>query len=402
LVSSNLRAGIVLTAAASLALSTLGVAHAEPVTTDDPAAAAAGWLATQLSDGERIVNTDFGFDDAGLTADVVFALASAGVASGSIGSATDWLATQVGGYTGTESAEDGFTGVYAGATAKLILVANTTGRDPRAFGGTDLVAQLEAREQADGRFTDDSSFGDFSNVITQSLAILALERTSGTDASDVAVALLAAQACDDGGFPQDLQPATCTASIDATGFAIQALAAAGETAAVDAAAAWLVSVQAGDGGFGNANSTGLAAVALALGGQDAAVEAARANLIGLQADCTDERAGAILFDASDGGDPVRASAQAVPGITGISLATVSAAGASADVPAFDCPGAPPVDPEPAPQPDATPDATTVADAAQDELPATGGGSGLLALLGVAMLAVATLLLTSTRRTGTAR
>jgi LPXTG-motif cell wall-anchored protein len=389
------RRGVVLAVAASLTLSTLGTAHAAPTTTEDPVEAATGWLAAQLTDGERVVNTEYDFDDAGLTADVVFALAGAGLGSEAIRDASAWLATQVGGYTGTASAEAGITGVYAGATAKLILVASTTGADPRAFGGTDLVTQLAAREQADGRFTDDSSFGDFSNTITQSLAILALHRAAGTSPSAAAVALLAEQACDDGSFPQDLSPASCTGSVDATGYAVQALAAVGHTAAVDAATGWLAATQGADGGFGNANSTGLAAVALTLGDEDAALEAARAYLIGLQADCTDERAGAILFDAADGGDPIRATSQAIPGLVGSSLASVDAAGASSEVPTFDCPEAP-VDPEP------VEDLAPVADGGQDELPATGMDSGALALLGGALLAVGLLLLSGTRRIRAAR
>jgi hypothetical protein len=81
----------------TLALLAPTAAVAEPTTTEDPIEAAAGWLADQLADGERIeVTFDFGdgpqtFPDQGLTADVVFALSAAGVAASNIEAATDRL-----------------------------------------------------------------------------------------------------------------------------------------------------------------------------------------------------------------------------------------------------------------------------------------------------------------------
>ncbi len=330
---------------ATLSLSITAPAVAGHGTTTDPARAAAGWLAGELVDGERIVNEQFGFDDAGLTADVVLALASAGVAADTITSATDWLVSAAADYTGPA-----MDGVFAGATAKLALVLHVTERDARQVGGLDLVAQLLDREQADGRFTDDSEFGDFSSTLTQALAVLALTRIDGVEPSQAAVDFLLDQSCEDGGFRFDPDAEDCTSAVDTTSFAVQALSAlGGETAAADIsdAADWLESVQTDSGGFtdaaagddpppANANSTGLAAVALAIAQRPDAVAAARESLTALQDGCDGDQPGSIRFDELDGGDRDRATSQAILGLTGIGLDAVSASGASTSVPVFDC------------------------------------------------------------------
>jgi hypothetical protein len=311
--------------------------------THDPSEAAGGWLASQLVDDERIeVTFDFGdgpqtFDDHGLTADVVIALAGAGVAAGHIESATDWLEDETGAYTGLDWGD-----VYAGAVAKLLIVAATTDRAPEDFDGQDLVTLLEDREQDSGRFTDDTD-GDFSSVITQSLAVIGLERAADTTPSDTAVDYLAAQACDEGGFPQALDADECVPQVDATGFAVQALLSVGETAAAADAVSWLLDQQEDDGGFvgdegtANANSTGLATIALLEAGEDDAAVLGQEFLLTLQAGCDDPDTASIRYDAADGGDRVRATAQALPALSGFGLASVSAEGAMDALPSFDCP-----------------------------------------------------------------
>ncbi|MBS3942234.1 MAG: S-layer homology domain-containing protein [Actinobacteria bacterium] len=330
---------------ATLAMFVPGTTAVFAQTTEDPdpseaAAAAAGWLATQFADGERLETTFDGqtYPDAGLTADAVFALAGAGVAGDRIEAATDWLETQVASYTG-----DGSTETYAGATAKLILVAETTGRDATAFGDRDLVTQLAGLEDADGRFSDASQWGDFSNALTQSLAIVALERATATGVSDAAVAFLADAACADGGIPEQFATDACTSSVDATGFAVQAFLAADDAEAADAAVTWLLDQQAADGSFGgggataNTNSTGLSAVALAAAGEVEAAAAASAWLAGAQYDCADVAPGAVPYAPTDEGDLKRATAQALPGLTGVGLFGTTGAGADADAPVLDCP-----------------------------------------------------------------
>lgn len=329
-------ASAVLAVATTALLAPATAAMAAP-TTEDPVEAAAGWLANQLVDGERVETTFDGdtYPDQGLTADVVFALSGAGLAADEIAAATDWLEEQTGSYTGTDSDE-----VYAGSVAKLLIVADVTDRGT-TFGGEDLVALLEGQEDEDGRFKDESTWGEFSNTITQSLAVIALERAAGTSPSPDAVDYLAGQACESGGFPEMLDAADCSGSIDATAFAVQAMTALGETGIAEDAAAWLVDRQGDDGSFdgdspSNANSTGLAAVALEVAGETTAAEEARTFLLGLQEECDGDEPGSIRFTADDAGDRVRATAQALPGLTSSDLATVSAEGADAEAPLLDC------------------------------------------------------------------
>lgn len=339
--------------AALLALAPAGVAAASTVPTDDPAEGAAGYLVSALADGERIQSEFEGdlFDAPGATADAVHALSAVGVASGSIEAATDWLETQAPTYSGADDA------VSTGGTGKLLIVAATTDRDPRDFGGVDLVAKAQSTEvtaddaDADdpddliGRYRDVAGSGDFSAPLTHAVVLLGLQRAEGADPSAEAVQLLLDQQCDDGGFSgaflaADADPEDCSPSVDTTGYAVQALHAAGESEAVSDAADWLVSVQTEAGSFGspdgqNVNSTGLAAVALSLAdGHDAAVESAREFIVGVQDGPDAETPGAIPFNADERGFLELATAQAVPGLLGTSLAELSAADASADVPSF--------------------------------------------------------------------
>lgn len=312
---------------------------AAPTTTTEPTPAGAGWLANQMVDGERL-QTAFGgdvFDDQGLTADAVLALSGAGVAGEHITQAATWLESQVAAYTG-----DGTTESYAGATAKLILVAEATGADATAFGGTDLVTKLTARLQPSGRYSDESSFGDFSNVITQSLAIEALSRTASTSAPASAVDYLVDQQCPDGGFPLTLDAEICESSIDATAFAAQALVTTGRTTTTLSVGQYLNGQQKADGSFGdgeagNANSTGLAAAALSRIGLAPSVSNAQTWLSDLQEDCNGAAPGAFPFSAADRGDVQRATAQALFGMAAVDLSTVDGTTASTDVPTFDCP-----------------------------------------------------------------
>ncbi|MGX7828167.1 LPXTG cell wall anchor domain-containing protein [Actinokineospora sp. 24-640] len=311
-----------------------------------PAGAAAGWLARQLTGGDHMETVFDGtaYPDHGLTADVVLALDAGGAAQDHAAAATEWLAGNAAAYLG-----DGTTEAYAGAHAKLALVAQAQGEDPAAFAGVDLIARLTALRAPSGRFTDKSAYGDFSNGITQSLAVLALHRSGGAPAT--AVDYLAGSACPDGGFPLYLEKAPCASDVDTTGYAVQALVAVGREPA--AALDWLAGKQQANGGFPgsgptpgvNANSTGLAATALAAGGRAASADKAVAYLLGRQVGCTGVAAdrGAIAYDASGfaAATAARATSQAIAGITGVSLDKVSADGASATAPVLAC-AAPPV------------------------------------------------------------
>jgi hypothetical protein len=267
--------------------------------------AAAGWLAGQMADGERL-ETEFGgvkYPDQGLTIDAIFAFAAARTARDHSDRAIAWLAKPdvQGAYLGTDGES------YAGPHAKLAVAARMKGKDPKSFGGTDLIAGLKALQAPSGRYSDRSQFGDFSNAFTQSYALVAL----GKDARGTAY--LAGSQCPDGGFPVTFEASPCVSDVDATAIVIQALRSQGKP--VRNAVAWLKSKQQADGGFpsaqggSNANSTGLAAQVL----RD---KASRDYLISLQVRTGPDK-GAIAFDASGftKANAPRATAQAILGLT---------------------------------------------------------------------------------------
>lgn len=351
-VRRRLLAGATLFLAPVLVLTTPGVAEAAP--TRDRADAGAGWLGRQLDADTSVVTGEFG-PVYGQTADVVLALSAAGVGRGAARKATQALKDHVVDYTGGGDTAE----YYAGSFAKLLVVAAARGADPRAFGSTpraDLVAELRALECTPrltgceagerGRFSDISQFGDFSSVITQSLAVLGLERTTTSGSSATSVRYLLDQQCDNGAFPQDLGAATCTGSVDATGFAVQALVAVDSPAARSAAAdagRWLVRVQHKNGSFSgndtrNANSTALAAQAL--DALDRAKRRAKAVrfLRSLQALCGTAPGvrGSVRYSKASTGDRVLSTGQSVPALAGVTLVEVDRAGSARGLPRLAC------------------------------------------------------------------
>jgi hypothetical protein len=327
----------------------LAILFAAPATATGPtthnrAGAAAGWLARQLVDGDHF-EVDFGgqtFPDQGLTIDAVYAFATAKVADDHAARAMLWLARSdiLTGYIGDGAGES-----YAGPTAKLALAVLVRGGDPASFGGVDLLTRLRGLQQPSGRFTDRSAFGDFSNAFSQSLAILALDRTAA-GAPAAASTFLADSRCPDGGYPVQFALPVCTSEVDATAMSVQALLAAGRFADAAPGLNWLVSVQGDDGGFAgsagvpNANSTGLAGQALRAGLRPVAAARATLFLIGLQVGCegTAGDRGAVAFDAS-GFDPAiatRSTAQAVLGMAGAGFPHLTANGSRSGAPALAC------------------------------------------------------------------
>ena len=308
------------------------------------AQAAAGWLARQMVNRNHFTETFDGttFPDQGLTIDAVLAFAATATADNYASRAMTWLARPhiLSGYIG-----NGTTSSFAGATANLMLATEVRGADPAAFGGVNLPARLAALLTASGRYSDQSKFGDFSNVLGQSLAIVATSRDGGAPAS--AVNFLISSACGNGGFPVFFGEKHCSSSPDATGEAVQALLAAGRPAAAKPALSWLASVQQADGGFGisatgtpNANSTGLAGEALAAAGWAQQAARARAFLYGQQVGCSGEKVqqGALAFNGSGfrKGTAAFATAQGILGLAGVGLAQLSGAGSQPGDPRLSC------------------------------------------------------------------
>ncbi len=368
---------------AALVPGAVGLAPASGTTTVESADAGAGWLARQLVDGDHleVVFGDTAYPDQGLTIDAVLGFAAAGGSGDAAMAAVTWLggSATTSGYIG-----DGITESYAGATAKLALLAQVAGEDPRSFGddSLDLIARLQALELANGRFADVSAYGDYSNSIGQSLAIIVLVRQGITPSSD-AVDLLRLSRCADGGFALELEPdpVTCTSGVDTTAYAVNALYASGDGGDAAAAVEWLVDAQAPSGGFGtngpdapNANSTGLAAQALSIGGRAAAAADARTYLRTLQVGCDAPAAdrGAFAFDAS-GFEPssaTRATAQALLGLTGGWLSELTLSGTQPDAATLDCRQATTTTAAPTTVAPTTSSPTTVAPTTTTVVPAT--------------------------------
>jgi hypothetical protein len=323
--------------------------------TRDRAAAAAGWLGRQLDRDSHLVVGSFG-PDYGQTADVVLALDAAGVGGKAARQATTALRRAVPDYTGGGDPAES----YAGAFAKLLVVAAAQRVSPRRFGGSDrrnLVKALRALEcggasrtdcpAADrGRFSDRSAFGDFSNAITQSLAVIGLERATKPGVSRAAVRYLRSQQCGNGAFPLTFGSVACVGSVDATGFAVQALLLAGGGSNRDAAGdagRWLARRQHGNGSFSgngtrNANSTALAAQAFDALGRGGDAREARGFLRSLQVGCDGERTerGSVLYNRAGTGEALRATTQAAPALAGVTLGEVTGDGSRRGLPRLAC------------------------------------------------------------------
>lgn len=241
------------------------------------AGSGASYLVGQLTGGDHYTSSFGGstYDDQGLTADGVFALLSAGGQDAAVGRMVRYLEGQVDAYADTSGM---FGGPYSGALAKLALVAESTGHDPHAFGGADLLTVLADHVCTTTTTTGTCSApGDFVSsyaTVSQALGVLALQ--SSPTASDhltvtsPPVKRLLQLQCADGGFSSDLiaPGKPCTSEVDTTGYAVQALAAVASTdAQLAKAQAYLQKAQHANGLFPgaageNSNSTALAAQAL--------------------------------------------------------------------------------------------------------------------------------------------
>ncbi|MCG2769971.1 MAG: prenyltransferase/squalene oxidase repeat-containing protein [Chloroflexota bacterium] len=268
---------------------------------------ALAWLRTQQQpDGSFLTGSSH---NAGITSDVVFAVAAAGgdpsewsVPEGS--SMMDYLES-----TAVEYA------TVTDTTSKLILAAICGGRDPADFGGLDLPAQLSASyDQGTGLY----GLG-LSDQVWAFLALKALAQPIPTVARD----WLANQQQANGGF----DAWGYGADTETTALAIEALVAAGEPISseiIGDALNYLASQQSPTGGFpsssiwetdSNANSTAYCMQALAAAGENplgARWTVTNTNpmddLLGFQA-----ASGALEWQHGSG-DDVLATAQAIPAL----------------------------------------------------------------------------------------
>ncbi len=109
--------------------------------------AAARWVSEQLHDGSHVVDEGSETPNYFLTTEAAYALAAAGGKSPALDKMVAELASGATEYAypaGPEEAPD------AAAAARLALVAAVTEGDPRAFGGRDLLGDLEKNVCASG------------------------------------------------------------------------------------------------------------------------------------------------------------------------------------------------------------------------------------------------------------
>jgi hypothetical protein len=334
-------------AAAAVVVPTLTAsAVTSPPKTPNRAAAAAGWLARQLTGANHDHYTiTFGsqtFPNFGETADGVLSMDAAGVSHDAADRATSYLEKHVNDYA------KGSPTYYPGATAKLILVATAQHVSPHAFGAVDLVKVLRQSEgaggAAPGEFQQNPGFSGTSYIVSQALPVLALSIAPASAGADAAsVSFLVGQQCADGGFMSTIRDDTttpCTGEdVDSTGYAVQALFAAGAKTAALKGVGWLRRVQHADGGFGspeNSNSTALAVQALIAGhyGVHGAIAWIEKRQLGCAAIAS--RRGAITFRGTYDSSALLATSQAAAAIARRPLAWIDGAGAHAAAPVLDC------------------------------------------------------------------
>ena len=261
----------------------------------------AAWLERQLTDG-LVYNEQYDFNDYGLTADFGIGLDAIGGHRGTVSDIADALADNVNSWT--TGVDFGTNDIYAGSVAKAVVLAQSAERDPRSFGGVNLVHRLAARVSDTAPYAgriEDRGADDYANAIGQAFAAVGLADAGSPKAAPVLKFLLKQQ-CSDGFFRLnfakkskqrqgcDAGSATLSApDTDVTALAVVVLDALPKQtrrvrAAVDNGTDWLVGSQKKNGSFGggpsteasNTNSTGLAAWALGdAGACRAAVKAAQ-------------------------------------------------------------------------------------------------------------------------------
>lgn len=313
----------------SLAIARQATPVAAPVATD-PLVDAVAWLqAQQLPDGGFA-----GFDggpDAGVTADAVVALRAAEVAGVDSGDALPGAVVFLEGRTADAVAAG------PGPVAKMTLATVAGGRDPRTFGGVNLVAALTEPVPVGTPIAVAGAYGD--DLYDHLLVVLSLT-AAGEPVPPAALDLIRATQAATGGWAFDGSTEPEATDSNTTALAIQALVAVGlptdagiadgsdlvNDPAVVAGLAALRTFQTVDGGFvfqpsdppmPDANSTALAVQAILAVGQDPSAPEwgnAAAALRGFA-----NPGGAIRYVTADPADNLFATLQAIPALAEMPL-----------------------------------------------------------------------------------
>ncbi|WP_380282297.1 prenyltransferase/squalene oxidase repeat-containing protein [Kitasatospora purpeofusca] len=292
-----------------------------------------------LTDPARLIDGRYyeafpAFADFGLTIDGAFALAGTGTDDTALRGIVDFLDRQ--GKDASERTVNDWTGIgteYAGggSIGKEALLAQSVGRDPRAFGGHDLIAALAALvcARAD-RNTGCAAGGNYAyatSVFSQALGVMAQLRAGDAANAAAPIAYLEGLQHTDGSWPS-LIPATGDSDVDSTAMAVMALALApGDEAAraVDKGVAWIAARQLPDGGFPGAAGDSTNSAALAVQGmtlRQAGYGGQIAEALDFLAGQQNGDGGFNVASAGQPGSDVRASTQVLGGSTGTSFGTL--------------------------------------------------------------------------------
>ncbi len=269
-----------------------------------------------------------GTADIGLTIDGALGLASAGTADGDLAAMVDYVKSNQNDYTFLSGPDAAFAGGQY--VAKVALLAEATGNDPRSFGGVDLVHAMDSlvcTGASGARCAAKGNYAYTSSVFGQAIGVIAQLRADDAGGAASPIAYLESLQTAGGGFPS-LIPSTGSApDVDSTAVAATALSLSGSSAARTAVAkalVWLAHQQKADGGFPGAsgtstNSAALAVQALHLDGSTYAGEITKAD--GFLAGVQNADGG---FDVAEGvnGSDLRASTQAVNGVVGTPFSSV--------------------------------------------------------------------------------
>jgi hypothetical protein len=272
--------------------------------TSDPAvgrAGAAHWLIAQVgADGLVPSAVDPSTPDYGATAHVVLGLWQSGYGKDTATTAAAALAAHVDPFVVDSNGDN------PANLALLILVAESLGQDPHTFGGTNLVARLEATARTTGADTGLYGAGDptYDGPFRQGLALAALSLVDPPSANSPAVTWLTRQECAEGSWtyrPDTNQPCVLDLAdftgpdTNGTAMAVIGLHAVGASAPIDPTP-YLDGARHADGGWSfyadpsspsDPDSTGLVIAAYrALG--DTVPTDATTRLLGFQFGCTSD------------------------------------------------------------------------------------------------------------------
>jgi squalene-hopene cyclase-like protein len=334
-------------AVASLAAPSTAAITKTP-STSSRGAAAAGYLARQLTgkhhDHYVLVAGKKSYPQYGETADGVLSMDAAGVAQIAAAKATKWLEKTAKHYVVAHPTDN------PGPAGKLLLVAEAQHIDPTKFGHVNLIKAIVNSEGAGGAAVGEyqqnpTGSSTTAYVVDQALPVLALANvtTTGAQPDAAAVAFLAGQQCSNGGFQTNIRNNTATPckhqDADDTGYAVQALIAAGDHAAAQKGLNYLLKTQHSNGAFGkpaNANSTALALQALIDGHEVTA--GPLAWLVKHQVGCSSAAAhrGAVAYKKKYNGSALFATSQAGAALALKPLAWIDKTGANSAAPVLYC------------------------------------------------------------------